>query len=163
MKHLAEKPVRKASVSSLFGLPAAVIVLVALLHCPAFADEGSDFSRARAAASAADSFEAQSLLEDYIDRYPEGSNAPNAKYLLGRILYRRADYSGAAQAFSATIEQHPQWKYIDNIGLDQELYNLRDDPYEMRNVIDTAPKNLVRKLQDRLHQWMRQTGDFLPP
>ncbi len=56
-----------------------------------------------------------------------------------------------------------QWKYIDNIGLDQELYNLRDDPYEMRNVIDTAPKNLVRKLQDRLHQWMRQTGDFLPP
>ena len=115
MKHLAEKPVRKASVPSLFGLRAAVIVLVALLHCLAFADEGSDFSRARAAASAADSFEAQSLLEDYIDRYPEGSNAPNARYLLGRILYRRADYSGAAQAFSAIIEQHPQWKYIDKV------------------------------------------------
>ena len=54
-----------------------------------------------------------------------------------------------------------QWKYIDNIGVDQELYNLRDDPYEMQNVIDTAPKNLVRKLRDRLHQWMHQTGDFL--
>lgn len=54
-----------------------------------------------------------------------------------------------------------RWKYIDNVGVDRELYDLADDPFEMRNLIDAGPREVVVEMQDRLRAWMDQTGDFL--
>ena len=54
-----------------------------------------------------------------------------------------------------------RWKYIDNIGVDQELYDLKNDPYEMDNVIDTAPNDILASLRERLSEWMTTTDDFL--
>ena len=53
-----------------------------------------------------------------------------------------------------------RWKYIDNLGVDRELYDLEADPGEMRNLLRDAPKQVVNELSDRLHTWMQQTGDF---
>ena len=53
------------------------------------------------------------------------------------------------------------WKYIDNVGVDRELYDLKSDPYEMRNLIDEAPADVVDEMRQRLRTWMEETGDFL--
>lgn len=53
-------------------------------------------------------------------------------------------------------------KYIWNRDDIEELYNLREDPYEMHNLAgnDSAqPKR--RELRERLAAWMNETGDFL--
>ncbi len=53
-------------------------------------------------------------------------------------------------------------KYIWNAEDIDELYDLREDPYEMHNVAgDSAKQTLRRELRQRLSEWMRETGDFL--
>ena len=54
-----------------------------------------------------------------------------------------------------------RWKYIDNVGVDRELYDLAEDPLEMRNLIEEGPREVVAEMQDRLRRWMEETGDFL--
>ena len=54
-----------------------------------------------------------------------------------------------------------RWKYIDNPGVDRELYDLVEDPYEMHNRINDAPGSVLDQMQDRLETWQKDTGDFL--
>ena len=54
-----------------------------------------------------------------------------------------------------------RWKYIDNVGVDRELYDHREDPCEMRNLIHDGPAGVARDLKDRLQTWMDETHDFL--
>jgi len=87
------------------------ILLLAVLPRIATASETSEFERARRAAAAGDLFEAESLLRDLIDDYPKGEGGLKAGYMLGRILYRRADYAGAAEEFSEILRKHPAWEH----------------------------------------------------
>ena len=44
-----------------------------------------------------------------------------------------------------------------------EAYDLRDDPWELRNVAGTpAHDAMIDSLVQRLHRWQQQTGDFPP-
>ena len=56
-----------------------------------------------------------------------------------------------------------EWKYVETVGGDDELYHLTDDPFEQRNLIDDpkAASDLER-VRRQLHAWMARTGDDWP-
>jgi hypothetical protein len=54
-----------------------------------------------------------------------------------------------------------RYKYIENEGDISEVYDLQDDPYELRNLMGKADQRRVAELQSRLHSWQRETDDFL--
>lgn len=103
-------------------IPCLLIVLIILVFLPEFllplatADESSHFQRAKAAVDSGSFLEAESLLKDYIDSYPKGKNTLMARYLLGQLLYRGADYEGAIKEFHEIINRNPEWKYADRTG-----------------------------------------------
>ncbi|MDP6779609.1 MAG: hypothetical protein QGI83_22835, partial [Candidatus Latescibacteria bacterium] len=57
----------------------------------------------------------------------------------------------------------PDWKYVEAIGGDDELYDLREDPAETRNLAE-EPEHAGQKarLRDGLYAWTRDSGDPWP-
>ena len=52
------------------------------------------------------------------------------------------------------------WKYAVFEGVPWLMYNLNEDPYEMANLaMDRRFKDERQRLQDRLSQWIADTGD----
>ena len=55
------------------------------------------------------------------------------------------------------------WKYVETIGGDDELYDLRADPLERDNLLDDpAAGDTRRQMQAALAAWREQTGDPWP-
>jgi TolA-binding protein len=77
------------------------------------ADEDSQFRRAIKVARSASMLEAKSILQEFISDHPRGKNALTARYLLGQMLYRGADYEGAVAEFSKIIDTNPEWEHTD--------------------------------------------------
>ena len=51
-------------------------------------------------------------------------------------------------------------KYIANKGDRDELYNLREDPYELINLIEKPDAaGILLEMKERLSVWQRRTGD----
>ncbi|MAG35160.1 MAG: hypothetical protein CL878_02780 [Dehalococcoidia bacterium] len=56
-----------------------------------------------------------------------------------------------------------EWKYVETIGGDDELYDLRADPLERDNLLDDpAAGDARRQMQAALATWREQTGDPWP-
>lgn len=61
-----------------------------------------------------------------------------------------------------SVIREGDWKLIEfHADSRRELYNLRDDVSETRNLIDKQPA-LVRRLSARLDQWRRASGAIMP-
>ncbi|RJP68590.1 MAG: outer membrane protein assembly factor BamD, partial [Candidatus Abyssobacteria bacterium SURF_17] len=140
--------------------------LFAFIPCAASADEMSDFRRAKAAVSSGDLLEAQGLLEDFIDDYPFGRNTLKAKYLLGHLMYRRADYSAAAAVFAGIVEDHPAWEYADRAAYGMAVAQCGTLDYAgavrtLEMLLDTYPESEI--LDDSLY-WLGEAyyrrGDY---
>ena len=60
----------------------------------------------------------------------------------------------------------PKWKFIYNYDPNNkdkcsyELYNLKDDPGEKRNLIDDMP-DVANQLKDKLHNWIKKPSFLL--
>jgi hypothetical protein len=55
------------------------------------------------------------------------------------------------------------WKYVETVGGDDELYDLCCDPLETRNLIDEPSASGARdQMRGALHRWLRETGDQWP-
>jgi uncharacterized sulfatase len=55
------------------------------------------------------------------------------------------------------------WKYVETLGGDDELYDLRADPLEARNLIgDPAARDARERMRRALHDWLERTGDRWP-
>lgn len=55
------------------------------------------------------------------------------------------------------------WKYVETVGGDDELYDLRTDPLEQRNLVaDPAATADLARMKTALHSWMARTGDRWP-
>jgi len=64
--------------------------------------------------------------------------------------------------FSQRMVRNRQWKYVWNATAEDELYDLENDPAEIRNLArQAAHGETLRHLRCRLVEWMRQTGDKL--
>lgn len=55
-----------------------------------------------------------------------------------------------------------RYKYIWNDGDMNELYNLKDDPFELYNLINNSEYNeVIADMKTRLAKWRQKTGDFV--
>ena len=55
---------------------------------------------------------------------------------------------------------HDEYKLVVTQGQKAELYNLREDPYELHNRIDDEEYQEIRQdLMNRLHAWQVRTDD----
>lgn len=56
-----------------------------------------------------------------------------------------------------------EWKYVETVGGDDELYDLAHNPGETRNLIDDPSRQQVRRrMQAQLHEWLASVGDPWP-
>ena len=77
------------------------------------------------------------------------------------LFWHYPHYSNQGGEPSSAIREG-DWKLIEFYhGERRELYNLRNDPGETRNLAG-AQQAMARKLSLALHQWLRQTGARLP-
>ncbi len=70
--------------------------------------------------------------------------------------------SAAHSLCSHRMIRHDHWKYIFFASGTDELYNLKEDPWELNNLIDN-PENQpkLKELQAHLLQWMVENNDLL--
>jgi arylsulfatase A-like enzyme len=55
-----------------------------------------------------------------------------------------------------------RWKFVHTMGDISELYNLEEDPYELKNLAqDPAARKYVKEGRERLLKWMTKTEDTL--
>ena len=56
------------------------------------------------------------------------------------------------------------WKYIHYFGEDGELYNLKEDPLETRNLFNISKyHNIITELKSRLLDWFMLTSNYSSP
>ncbi|MDH5822254.1 tol-pal system protein YbgF [Luteimonas sp. RD2P54] len=71
------------------------------------ADERGAYETAFDALRSGNYAEAAELFQDFLQRYPSGSYAPNALYWLGESYYVTQNYELAQQQFQALIDRYP--------------------------------------------------------
>jgi hypothetical protein len=52
-------------------------------------------------------------------------------------------------------------KHVFNFTETHEFYDLDEDPWETKNLIDEVDRTELKDMQERLGQWMRETNDPL--
>ncbi len=71
-------------------------------------------------------------------------------------------YGNQLGLYSQRMVRDRGWKYVWNLVAEDELYNLSDDPGEIRNrVDDPLCARELRQLRGRMLAWLEQTGDRL--
>ena len=53
----------------------------------------------------------------------------------------------------------PTAKYVFNPTDRDEYYDLQDDPWEMRNIIDSVGPAALSEMKGRLREWIDRAGD----
>ena len=72
-----------------------------------------------------------------------------------------AEFYGQRFVYSQRILWHDSWKYVFNPGGIDELYNLADDPYEMKNLAhDPAQRECLESMCRRMWRKIREIGDM---
>ena len=84
---------------------------------------------------------------------------PNSHYYPQTRQYHEAPQSISRTVMLRTLD----WKFIYRPDETSELYNLREDPRETRNLFD-APEvaNVRRDLERRMLDWLILTSDAVP-
>mgnify|MGYP006304853293 CR=1 FL=1 len=64
---------------------------------------------------------------------------------------------------AATMCRTDRWKYVLRMDEADELYDLRDDPNETRNLSQEPDYgDVLARMRRRMLQWYQQTGSVLP-
>lgn len=79
------------------------------------------------------------------------SDGPNNTYSALRYT-RGSEYGPLLYAEFADVSNPEAWDFAPATINFRELYNMTADPYMLRNLIDTAPKELTAELSARLHR-----------
>ena len=89
--------------------------------------------------------------------------APNrTKVIKGSRLARRRMIKRAVEEFTRTLVSPDGWKLCLRDKDLNELYNLRDDPLERRNLyVDGQYTSVISNLRDEIHRWQEVTNDEL--
>lgn len=72
-------------------------------------------------------------------------------------------YGKQAWRVPSRMLRTPDWKYVRTLQYGEELYDLRSDPAEVKNLA-SDPKHASRRreLAERLDRWIRETSDPFP-
>lgn len=89
--------------------------------------------------------------------------APNrTKVKKGSTLARRRSVKRAVEESTRTIISPDGWKLCLRDKDSNELYNLKDDPFETRNLYpDAQYASVILKLTSEIHQWQKRAKDPL--
>jgi arylsulfatase A-like enzyme len=89
--------------------------------------------------------------------------APNrTKIKKGTKLARRRAVKRAVEESTRTIVSSDGWKVCLRDKDLNELYNLKDDPFERRNLYaDRQYASVVSRLADEIHRWQESANDKL--
>ena len=64
------------------------------------------------------------------------------------------------QARIRTVVSPDGWKLCLSDADKSQLFNLREDPGETRNLFDSGRhQDVIARLSERIHEWQRKTGD----
>lgn len=85
---------------------------------PPARDATSVFAAARAALAAGDTASAEAGFRDYVDRYGDTPNGPEARYGLGRTLLARRAWAEAATADIGAVRGWPRARWAPDAVLD---------------------------------------------
>ena len=85
------------------GAPASPVAPTAQATTPA-----DTYRAARALISSGDYAGATTAFQDYLNRYPNAKNAPEAYYWLGESDYAREDYADATPAYARALKGWPK-------------------------------------------------------
>ncbi len=67
---------------------------------------------------------------------------------------------GYGQDLQSRLLVYRNWKYVATMGEKHELYDLENDPFELKNLIDDPQYSAVLEdMRARLKRWQRDTGD----
>jgi tol-pal system protein YbgF len=72
------------------------------------ATAGDAYRAARALLTAGDYAGASNAFQDYLNRYPNAKNTPEAYYWLGESDYAREDYASATPAYARALKGWPK-------------------------------------------------------
>jgi len=110
----------------------------------------------------------KSLLPLINDSAPTSDNvfiewAPNrTKVKKGTRLARRRTVKRAVEESTRTVVSPDGWKLCLRDKDSNELYNLKDDPFETRNLYsDRQHASVISRLTDEIHRWQRAAKDKL--
>src|SRR5213083_1399815 len=89
--------------------------------------------------------------------------APNrTKVKKGSRLARRRTIKRALEEATRTLVSPEGWKLCLRDKDLNELYNLKDDPFEMRNLYsDPGCASVISRLSGEIHRWQKSTNDKL--
>lgn len=98
---------------------------------------------------------------------PEGLDGRSLlPWLRGEAVSARPDHIFAefhgyeSALFSQRMVRTRGWKYVYNLGAEDELYDVKSDPGELRNLApDLDYRHVLRRMKARLCIWMERTGD----
>ena len=80
----------------------------------------------------------------------------------GTKLAAAKDVENALGESTRAVVSPDGWKLCLRDKDKNELYNLRDDPGEMRNLFyDDSRKDVIARLTSDIHDWQQKTGDKL--
>lgn len=97
-----------------------------------------------------DAFDGKSLVPFISD-----AEAPGPDYVVSECF-------GVHFAYETRMVVHDRWKYVFHPGAFDELYDLKSDPAELKNLIDSDQDDHVagrHACRQRLLEWMRDTRD----
>ena len=70
------------------------------------------------------------------------------------------EHHGHQQVFWQRMVRTPEFKYIFNPTSRDEFYDLKKDPWEIKNIISTADMEKLSWAKETLLGWMEETGDL---
>jgi len=108
--------------------------------------------------------EAIDALRGFLERYPRGEYADNARYWMGEAYYVRREFEPALEEFRALVEQHPASAKLSHallkIGyIHDELGQAGEAERVLNDLISRFPDTTAARLaRERLEQIRAQTG-----
>src|SRR5207249_11149893 len=89
--------------------------------------------------------------------------APNrTKIKKGTSLAPRRAIKRAIEESTRTVVSSDGWKFCLRDKDLNELYNLKDDPFETRNLYsDPGCASVISRLSGEIHRWQKSTNDKL--
>jgi arylsulfatase A-like enzyme len=93
----------------------------------------------------------------FIEWAPNRTKVTNGTSLAPRRMIKRA-----IDEYTRTVVSSDGWKLCLRDKDLNELYNLKDDPLETRNLYaDREYASVISRFTDEIHKWQESTGDRL--
>lgn len=98
--------------------------------------------------------------ETHCDEYHDFENGAPESFVYWPKMYAQSDDEAHAKGIMMRTDRY---KYVSRITGEDELYDLEEDPREIRNLIDDpSMAELIVRMQRDMLKWLQRTSDIVP-